>query len=275
MQRPMFGLVHDLTHVCAHDCITEMVLSRHKPHNQPDIYAQYQSIRKHVEQLTTQQIQEIIADNELLMGTEQYPNLLQTDAGEIIKFFYQKNRLSTSTIFPKAKVFADNGVLLRKLQVIAPLTKRVAYCSPRKMYLVVYDRIPGKDLRMWDAEENGVALQGLEKYLAELHRKGVMFRGIHLGNVLMDDTGEYALVDISGLSFQSKPLSLWRRKRNLINLLGVEDDQKILLSYGLSRFVAGYCAAAGLDKSDIAYLNKKLSRRLGHEIDALSPLGLQ
>ena len=85
-----------------------------------------------MEQLTTQQIQEIIADNELLMGTEQYPNLLQTDAGEIIKFFYPKNRLSTSTIFPKAKVFADNGVLLRKLQVIAPLTKRVLNSSAKQ-----------------------------------------------------------------------------------------------------------------------------------------------
>lgn len=228
-----------------------------------------------MEKLTTQQAQQIIASYELLMGTEQHPNLLENDTGEIVKLFYAKKRLSTSFFFPKAKVFADNGVLLKKLQVIAPLTKRVAYYAPRKMYLAVYDRIPGKDLRMWDADKNRAALEGLGKYLAELHRKGVMFRGIHLGNVLMDDAGQYALVDISGLSVKSKPLSLWQRKRNLINLLGVEDDQTILVAYGLSRFVAGYCVAAGLEKSDIAYLNKNLSRRLGHEIDALSPLELQ
>jgi hypothetical protein len=227
-----------------------------------------------VEQLTTQQMQEIIAGNELLLGTEQYPNLLRTDSGEIVKFFYPKSRLSTSTFFPKAKVFADNGLRLKKLQVTAPLTKRVAYCATLKVYLVIYDRIPGKDLRMWDEEGNGAALQGLEKYLAELHRKGVMFRGIHLGNILMDDAGQYALVDISGLSCKSKPLSLWQRMRNLINLLGVEDDQKILLSYGLNQFVAGYCIAAGLDKSDIAYLDRKLSRRLGQDIDALRTLEL-
>lgn len=224
-----------------------------------------------MEQFTTQQVEEIIGDNEILMGSDHSPKMLETQSGEVVKFFYPKSRLSTSTFFPKAKVFADNGDSLKKLQVIAPVTTRIGYCASRKMYLVIYDRIPGKDLRMWDAEKDNRALDGLGGYLALLHRKGVMFRGIHLGNVLMDDDGQYALVDISGMACKSKALTLWQRMRNLINLLGVEDDKQILSAYGLSRFVANYCAAAGLDKSEIHYLNKKLSRRLGQKIDVTIP----
>ena len=223
-----------------------------------------------VKKISEAQVQEYVAKNKLLMGDLQNPMLMLTPDNELIKSFFRKDRLSTSTFFPKAVRFAENGKQLKNIGVLAPCAKDVMYCSEMGLHMVIYDRLPGTDLRILHEGGSDTGIRGLPRYLAELHTLGVMFRGIHLGNVLFlgeEAHQSYALVDISGMSIKNRQLRLWERMRNLINLLGVDDDKDIFDELGMNWFLSRYCHAAMLDSAQINYLQKRLTRRLKRKIE--------
>ncbi|HIG42803.1 MAG: hypothetical protein ABGY96_13490 [bacterium] len=223
-----------------------------------------------MKKISKAQVQEYVAKNKLLMGNLQKPMLMLTPDNEMIKSFFRKERLSTSTFFPKAVRFAENAKQLKKIGVLAPLPKEVMYCSEMAMHMVIYNRLPGTDLRVLNEGGDDTGIRGLPRYLAELHTRGVMFRGIHLGNVLYlgkEVHQSYALVDISGMSIKKRQLRLWERMRNLINLLGVDDDKDIFDELGVNWFLSRYCRAAVLDSGQINYLQKRLTRKLKRKIE--------
>lgn len=132
--------------------------------------------------------------------------------------------------FPYAKRFINNAKKLNNLKIptISPLA---LYCLPHLQRTAVhYKPVLGSTLR--ELSKTPADLRPLfEKFgefLAELHQKGVYFRSIHLGNVVLQDAGDFALIDIADLKIFSKPLSEHRRKRNMRHLLRPEQDNSIL-----------------------------------------------
>ena len=73
-----------------------------------------------------------------------------------------------------------------------------------------------------------------------LHEKGILFRSIHLGNILVLENGGFGLIDIADMSLQRRPLGLFKRARNFRHLLHDRADQNSLEQYGYERFLRQY-----------------------------------
>ena len=129
--------------------------------------------------------------------------------------------------------------------------------------MVTYKSLSGEDVRaLWDVKY----LEGMADYLARLHQSGVYFRGIHLGNVLLQDSGGYALIDISGMTIWPWPLTIWQRLRNLGRFVSFPEDVALFHAYGVQRFCDEYCAAAGLKGWRKAWLTRAVLARVAAEL---------
>lgn len=196
--------------------------------------------------LNKQELQQFVKNHKVIYGTEQQPGLMLTSNNEIVKAFYRRKRFSMSTFFPQAKRFVANCRKLLERNVCGPIAREIIYCPEIPVYMVVYERLEGQDLRELCAETGSDCLGILPDYLAFLHSKGIYFRAIHLGNVLCS-TDDLAIIDISDLRAFNSSLGVFQRARNLAHLLNAEDDKAYFDSYGVSQFVLKYerCAKFG------------------------------
>ncbi len=192
--------------------------------------------------LSEQELQDFIAEHSILYGTVDRPGLMLSARDEIVKPFYRRKLISTSTLLPQARRFTTSSRKLLEIGVAAPVVKQIIFCPEYPVHMVVYDRIAGKDFRELVDELGSEQLAILPTYLAELHRLGVFFRAIHLGNLIYDGARVH-LVDISDLSVRHRPLNALQRARNLAHLFNAEADKPHFASYGVARFLAEYESA--------------------------------
>ena len=136
--------------------------------------------------LNQSQLESFINQNIMLSGTRERPGLMLTTANEMVKPFYRRKFISSRTFLPQAKRFAANSWKLLEKKIPAPVVKEVIYCPDYPVHMVVYNRIDGRDLRELCAEQGNDLISLVPAYLAELHRLGIFFRAIHLGNLIYD-----------------------------------------------------------------------------------------
>jgi tRNA A-37 threonylcarbamoyl transferase component Bud32 len=195
-----------------------------------------------MQKLDREQLENYISANQILYGTTERPGLMLTPDGEVVKFFYRRKKISTGTFLPQAQRFTTNSRKLLERDIPAPLVKDLIYCNEIPVHMVVYDRIEGKDLRELCQTDGVNGLAHLPDYFAHLHKKGIYFRAVHLGNILIH-ADEISLLDISDLTTQSSPLGIFQRARNLAHLFNTEHDKAYFVTYGLDRFVQEYVAS--------------------------------
>lgn len=197
-----------------------------------------------VKRIREHYINHLAATCRLLQGTPERPGLYLSPTDEIYKMYYARRRISRSAWRVPAMRFASNGRLLHQLGISAPIAKAVYHYPPKRMHIVLYNQLPGEDLRE-AANRAPECLATTGQFLAHLHNRGVHFRGIHLGNVLLQDDG-LALIDIADLKVRSGALLPTTRARNVAHLLNHPADAEALLQYGRGRLVLDYLEAAGL-----------------------------
>ena len=84
-------------------------------------------------------------------------------------------------------------------------------------------------------------------FFAELHDKGILFRSIHLNNIIVPDSvGALGLIDIADMKVFNKGLSFSQRMRNLRHLTRYKDDRHSIKVFGVERFVDIYFSAGKL-----------------------------
>ena len=133
-------------------------------------------------------------------------------------------------VYPYAKRFVNNAKKLNSLE-ISTITPVKLYRLPHIQRAAVhYIPVVGKTLRALtkELEDPVPILEKFAKFIAEIHRKGVYFRSLHLGNVVVTENDEFALIDIADLKFFSRPLSERQQKRNIKHLLRPPEDNWIL-----------------------------------------------
>jgi len=195
-----------------------------------------------MQKLDRTQLENFIDTSRVLHGTTERPGLMLTPGDEIVKFFYRRKKISTAALLPQAQRFATNSRKLLERDVPGPVVKCVMYCDEIPVHMVVYNRIKGKDVREL-CQTDGVAnLAQLPEYFAHLHKTGIYFRAVHLGNILINH-GAISLVDISDLTTQGSSLGVFQRARNLAHLFNAGHDKAYFVSYGLHKFVQEYVAA--------------------------------
>ncbi len=206
-------------------------------------------------------LRDFIEVGTVLYGSPSQPGIMLTPQDEIVKFFYVRKRVSTSTFFPQAKQFTRNSRKLRELDIPAPVVKEVGYCPEKSIHMVIYDRLPGADFREHMAEGNIELLTLLPGYLAGLHDEGVYFRAIHLGNILYHEAS-ISLLDISDLKVVTRPLRVFERARNIAHLINAQDDKAYIISFGIHRFVSSYIDLAGFGETRRRLFVKRLELAL-------------
>ena len=78
--------------------------------------------------------------------------------------------------------------------------------------------------------------------------KGIFFRGLHLDNVMVTEAQEFALLDITSVSFSWLSLPWRKRARNLKHLISYPTDKQLFDHDLKAKFIQIYLKSAHASK---------------------------
>lgn len=162
--------------------------------------------------------------------------ILSCGNGDYIKVFRVKHRISLSRIFNPASIFCSNAEKLHSLGIDTLLPVALLSIPHRPRWAVRYKPLIGETVRtllkrsLADPSalpENRIAALG--DYIAQLHDKGIYFRSLHPGNVVLQPDGNFGLIDVLDCRFRwfGRPLNPWQRERNFQHFFRYEDGKQI------------------------------------------------
>jgi len=184
--------------------------------------------------------------------------LLSPD-GLIIKIFRLKRFFSGALLYPYVRRFATNAKRLRQRNIHTVNIVKIGRCRQPKRDLVWYQPIVGETLRDY-CQSHGIELvvEKLAQFIAELHHKGILFRSLHWGNIIVMDDLTLGLIDIADFRFYSKPLTVTQRQRNFHHMLRYAVDREFFEQIA-DEFWSYYRAAANLSAVHSQQLKKSLT----------------
>jgi len=113
---------------------------------------------------------------------------------------------------------------------------------------VTYTPLPGLTLRQalqsLDSSLRESLVERFGRFMAQLHERGVYFRSLHLGNVLLMDDGEFALIDVADLRIYPSSLRHALRQRNLRHMQRYPQDRSWLFETHFEQLLKGYASVA-------------------------------
>jgi hypothetical protein len=126
-----------------------------------------------------------------------------------------------------------------------------------KRTAVIYRPLEGRTLRqVAHSGEFDAALAGrLGRLIAGLHRKGVHFHSLHMGNVLLCPDGTLGLIDIFNMIILPWLLLPDMRMRNFCHLFRCENNFEILTHAGIREFMDQY-----IRKQPVSWIKQRLQR---------------
>ena len=218
--------------------------------------------------ISSTEFEQLRAGARLLERDYRGEKVLLTPDNHIIKLFYPRRRITSARIYPYAYRFWNNARKLREKGIISISCEQLRHDRHNGRHLITYPLLPGTTLRERLAETSNCAdyLDKLATYLVTLHTKGILFRSIHLGNILVLENGDYGLIDVADMSIQQRPLSLVKRARNFRHLLHDRTDREQLGGYGYGRLLENYETAAGI----CGYRRTLLRRFIRHYAPAMT-----
>ncbi|WCD79940.1 toluene tolerance protein [Pseudomonas sp. TUM22785] len=168
--------------------------------------------------------------------------------GSILKLFRRKRLLSSTAFYPYAQRFSDNVEQLKHKGIPCPEMIGVYRVRGLDRDVAHYKPLQGETLRhMKNRLSNGDVLRKrLGIFIAELHARGIYFRSLHLGNIILTPDDELGLIDIADLKSQSKALSQSMRLRNFHHLLRYQEDRNWLIPEQNTVFRDAYLSATEL-----------------------------
>lgn len=194
------------------------------------------------EQISWERFNQLRLNADILEQDEHGIKVLRLESGDIFKVFRVKSVISSARIYSYARRFCRNAERLQKLGVATVSIKQLFHFEDSTNTAVLYRPLIGETL--WQLLEAGklsdVVLAQLGEFVAILHQRGIYFRSLHLGNIVLTPDGELGLIDISDLSISSAALGNWMRTRNFrlmlrrmqgINALGMREREIFIKGY--------------------------------------------
>ena len=201
-----------------------------------------------MQKLSKQAYKELVQNTKVLTMDTHGDKVLQGSNGLVIKLFRRKRTISSAALQSYAVRFQNNSEALHKRGLTTIDVKDVFRCPAIQRDIVTYSYLEGMVLRDRLKFSDPQLLCRFAGFIAELHKKGVYFRSLHLGNVLIQADGNFALIDVSDMSLRPWSLGLSKRLRNFTHLLRYDEDTKMLLGYSFSNFIKQYLANSGMGK---------------------------
>lgn len=183
-----------------------------------------------MEVLDSARYQALTAGAEPLKEMRQGVKVWRLLDGRILKLFRPRRRFSRTRLYPPNRRFARNARRLRRLEIGTVAVEQIFFNESNGCYGLLYAELPGRTLAAAMAAGPGraVLVAALAQLLAKLHRAGVLFRSLHLDNVLVVNSGELALIDVEELTIRPGSLGVRGRLRNFSHLLRREQDRELL-----------------------------------------------
>lgn len=161
--------------------------------------------------------------------------------GNILKVFRRKRLISSALLRPYSRRFIDNAARLAQMGI-----PTLEVISHHKLDLpgrtaVLYRPLPGQTLLQL-SREPGFSWDGLLPQLVELirqlHRSGIYFRSLHLGNVVMTPDQRLGLIDVADMRFLRAPLPARMVRRNVQHMARYIERENLAKQFPLAALEA-------------------------------------
>ena len=180
-------------------------------------------MRRRMNALDHQEFLALKAGAEVLEQDANGEKVLRLTNGSLIKLFRRKRLVSSTAWYPYAQRFADNAEALAQRGIPVPRVIDIWRIPSIKRDAVHYHPLEGVTLRSLNRPESNIDLTALKKrftdFIIHLHRLGIYFRSLHLGNVILTPAGELGLIDFSDLRIYRASLPIFMRRRNIRRML--------------------------------------------------------
>jgi len=159
--------------------------------------------------------------------------------GTYLKLFRVKRLFSAARFYPYSKRFVKNvGKLIEK--GIPTVTVLELYKVPSIHRTAVhYYPLTGKTLRKLSHGIDLIIASKLGKFFRELHDKGIYFRSLHLGNIVVTQENRLGLIDVADMKIYRGSLSEELRLRNFQHIARYKEDSSQLQRH-FSSFIRSY-----------------------------------
>lgn len=186
--------------------------------------------------------------------------------GNYLKLFRRKRLLTSAALLPYAQRFANNALALQQRGIPCPQVLAVYRIKSIQRDAVYYAPLEGQTLRqLVDSPERAASLRAqLGEFVAQLHARGLYFRSLHLGNIVLTPDHSLGLIDIADLKCQRRALSASKRLRNFQHMLRYSQDRQWLLAGSDSGFLQHYLLDGQLNIS-LYDLQQRLNTTLAQD----------
>ncbi|WP_338573440.1 O-antigen ligase family protein [Pseudomonas canadensis] len=204
-------------------------------------------LRIPVQNLQPEDFEQLCADAHVIEADGLGPKVLRLADGRFLKVFRSRRWYTSGSFNPYSERFASNAEQLRSLGIPTPQILGV-YRLRDASSAVSYTPLPGLTLRQaLQSLDNSLRESLIERFgqfMAQLHERGVYFRSLHLGNVLLMEDGEFGLIDIADLRIYPSPLRNALRQRNLRHMQRYPQDRAWLFETHFEQLAKGYASVA-------------------------------
>lgn len=153
--------------------------------------------------------------------------VLRLEDGSILKLFRVKRLISSARLMSYARRFALNAQKLSILDIPTIKIIDTINIPGIKRTAVRYQPLEGVTLRHY-LEKNritGEFAEKLARFVAQLHKKGIYFRSIHFGNIIVLPNNDFGLIDISDMKIKENALA----KTCAFETLSISHDTALIM----------------------------------------------
>lgn len=172
--------------------------------------------------VTAQELENWLAKGKVLEKDPRGAKVVALNNGLFLKIFHTRRHPLLARLQPPAKRFANNARRLLQLGIPAPDVVEVFWLNPATgLSACLYIPLPGQSIEQLyrqAPEQIDDMLRPLTAFIQQLHRQGIYFRSLHLGNILQLPNSGYGLIDILDLQIKRHPLNRWQIQRNFQHL---------------------------------------------------------
>ena len=213
-------------------------------------------------QITKYEYSDLLEKNEVLERDPWGVKVLETPDKKILKIFRLKRLFSSAYFYPYALRFKHNAAFLEKKGVKTVDVENIVYCMGVQRHVLSYKKVMGQPVSsaIEKSQDSKALLKKLISFVTSLHSKGIYFRSLHLGNIIMEPDGTFVLIDISDMRFFPHKLTINQRIRNWKHVLKNEFEREIIADYGWDDFINEYASCSMLTLRDKEKLRLKLKR---------------
>lgn len=171
--------------------------------------------------VTANEFQSWLEHGQVLEKDSHGVKVMHLNDGHYLKIFRSRRHPWLVRWFPDAQRFKRHAQRLNQLGIHTPQIIESLWIDPRRgISACLYSPLAGRTLEQLYRQTPSLLVEllpELASYIKSLHRKGIYFRSLHLGNILIEGH-QFGLIDFLDLRFKRAPLSQRLIHRNFAHL---------------------------------------------------------